>query len=437
MEPVDQHVVVHLVGHHDLYFEFAHRGRPVLALHTSHACYSAGKAALAALASPEPPRIEGDRVVLGAPSPIAWKERQFDERLEWRTPEVTPTDVASAPLVAIRIPLLSATLARVRMEAREGQRIALVLASSGDTRETPGRGPSTQNVAAALAAILARTELGAGITVIHRHFDTPTAHRFDGLPAFLRGLWGDLAGFRRVVVAHRGPDWAKHFRVSLSVNTGPTPLITGLVRGTEEFAPRMIVIGDARRWPERDGVPLTFEATFLDTDAFRQRPAAPADTFAHDTVVTCAIDAMRAWRMDYAAARPRRAGDLAQLGAAGAEANFWFRKGTQEVLALLVVRDPETRELRTFRGLNLEVSLPTGTLCAERNAIGSAVAALPTLERRDIEAVAVLGLKGSPRLGPCGACSEWLRKMSEANPDLRVITFEDTGCEQVFVDPVC
>jgi hypothetical protein len=42
----------------------------------------------------------------------------------------------------------------------------------------------------------------------------------------------------------------------------------------------------------------------------------------------------------------------------------------------------------------------------------------------------------SPRLGPCGACTEWLRKVAEVNPDVKVVTFADHDLEAVFVEPV-
>jgi hypothetical protein len=35
-------------------------------------------------------------------------------------------------------------------------------------------------------------------------------------------------------------------------------------------------------------------------------------------------------------------------------------------------------------------------------------------------------------IAPCGACSEWLKKIAEVNPDFRVVMFEDTTCETVF-----
>ena len=39
-------------------------------------------------------------------------------------------------------------------------------------------------------------------------------------------------------------------------------------------------------------------------------------------------------------------------------------------------------------------------------------------------------------LDPCGACMEWLKKISEVNPDFRVLNFTSTSCEKVFVTPI-
>ena len=99
--------------------------------------------------------------------------------------------------------------------------------------------------------------------------------------------------------------------------------------------------------------------------------------------------------------------------------------------------------------------MPTGTLCAERNAIGNALAADQTLCRRHLQAVAVLSLtldrdgeivggpeeSGAPEvalnpLDPCGACMEWLRKIAEVNPDFKVITFSDTTCDSAIITPI-
>ena len=36
-------------------------------------------------------------------------------------------------------------------------------------------------------------------------------------------------------------------------------------------------------------------------------------------------------------------------------------------------------------------------------------------------------------LDPCGACSEWLRKIAEINPDFQVVTFTSLDCSHIHV----
>ena len=115
--------------------------------------------------------------------------------------------------------------------------------------------------------------------------------------------------------------------------------------------------------------------------------------------------------------------------------SFWLRKTGKAVLAVLLTkkadgtvnywrgmnvrtRPPRIHERRTrpvaafspheFRGApppyspldgrarQVEVSMPTGTLCAERNAIGNALAADQSIERSDMLAVAVLSVSLHP-----------------------------------------
>ena len=44
---------------------------------------------------------------------------------------------------------------------------------------------------------------------------------------------------------------------------------------------------------------------------------------------------------------------------------FWLRKTKKPVLAVLLVRKSD-QSLKLYRGTNMEVSMPTGSLCAER-----------------------------------------------------------------------
>ena len=69
---------------------------------------------------------------------------------------------------------------------------------------------------------------------------------------------------------------------------------------------------------------------------------------------------------------------------------FWLRKSHKPVLAVLAVQ--QNGAIKMYRGTNMEVSMPTGSLCAERNVIGTALAQNPSLRRQDLKMVAVLSV---------------------------------------------
>jgi cytidine deaminase len=70
---------------------------------------------------------------------------------------------------------------------------------------------------------------------------------------------------------------------------------------------------------------------------------------------------------------------------------FWLRKTQKPVLAVLAVKEL-SGSIKLYRGTNMEVSMPTGSLCAERNVIGSALADNPGLKRQDLMLIAVLAV---------------------------------------------
>lgn len=71
---------------------------------------------------------------------------------------------------------------------------------------------------------------------------------------------------------------------------------------------------------------------------------------------------------------------------------FWLRKTKKAVLSVLLVQKGGDGEEKLHRGTNMEVSMPTGSLCAERNVIGTALAANPGLKREDLRMIAVLAV---------------------------------------------
>jgi cytidine deaminase len=156
--------------------------------------------------------------------------------------------------------------------------------------------------------------------------------------------------------------------------------------------------------------------------------------------------------------------------------SFWLRKTRKPVLCVLMVQNtantqssvplmhhphpystpaplPETldQSFVFLRGINMEVSMPTGSLCAERCAISSALSSNLCLSRSDLIMLGVLSVVIHENeeqlnhssvdvalnpLSPCGACMEWLRKIAETNPDFRIVTYTNTSCKQVFINSV-
>ena len=109
--------------------------------------------------------------------------------------------------------------------------------------------------------------------------------------------------------------------------------------------------------------------------------------------------------------------------------DWYHRKSDSIVLAVCQWKPTLADDCDPFtytRGINVEVCLATGTICAERTAISQAHTYFPGMKgRHHLSAVAVLELSRDKRnpLLPCGVCQMWLEKL--ASPDFRVIAYPD------------
>mmetsp|Transcript_45757 Transcript_45757/g.119021 ORF Transcript_45757/g.119021 Transcript_45757/m.119021 type:complete len:447 (-) Transcript_45757:15-1355(-) len=110
---------------------------------------------------------------------------------------------------------------------------------------------------------------------------------------------------------------------------------------------------------------------------------------------------------------------------------FWHRKSHQVVLAVVVCRLADGSVL-CYRGMNTEVSLPAGSLCAERAGIARAASEL----RAASEIVSVAVLDPSDKINPlwpCEVCQSWLAKLRDQNAAIAVVAVRDSGCVDFVV----
>eukprot|EP00388_Colpodella_angusta_P006762 GDKJ01019696.1.p1 GENE.GDKJ01019696.1~~GDKJ01019696.1.p1 ORF type:complete len:846 (+),score=192.80 GDKJ01019696.1:31-2538(+) len=115
--------------------------------------------------------------------------------------------------------------------------------------------------------------------------------------------------------------------------------------------------------------------------------------------------------------------------------SFWHRKSKKIVLAVLMIeRESNRGHYELFRGMNTEVSLPSGSSCAERAAISAAATKYPDLKRCEMKAIATIDPDDNLNpIDPCGVCDEWLKKVQEVNRDFCALTFINTSCS-LFVE---
>lgn len=115
-----------------------------------------------------------------------------------------------------------------------------------------------------------------------------------------------------------------------------------------------------------------------------------------------------------------------QQWVATAQDDFWHRKSGKPVLSVVVCRC-EDGTFTAYRGRNTEVSLPAGSLCAERAAIARAASEF----RRASELVVVATMDPLDRINPlwpCEVCQSWLYKLRSQSPAINVVAVSSCDC---------
>ena len=231
-----------------------------------------------------------------------------------------------------------------------------------------------------------------------------------------------VARDRDAVAAAFGEEWVRRFKLTVALCDGTPARLHALMSSFRDMRPYLahafrlkrfwhageLDTGDVdiQRWARAEAAPPTrldrLELVLRSTGAgASEADAAHAATEARVTIEL--VKEMKAHRDAFLNAAKEGAHELT---------SFWLRKTRKPVLAVLCVLKAASaakprgviaaRDFEFHRGVNLEVSMPTGSLCSERNAIGNALAANPSLVRKDMFGIAVLSLRARDvdRSGP-------------------------------------
>lgn len=412
-------ILVHNMGHHELYTRVkAGNGEEFVCRPESTGILSISREILSHLEKLEVSSAHSARLHVREPVKIDSKNMQ--RKLKLTHAQEQSLSEHGGEIIGVEFRNFVAALEHWRRVSSDSERVLLVSTAPADGELA---GSSTDGVSRLMAQFGSLRYPSMNFEVLDPLKEDP--FRFASLMDYVRNVVREAVD--GTIRTHVKPEdgWAGNVQLTLSASTGTTPMISALHEAFRDLGPTFLHIPRARQRPQNEELPTLESYSFREIS---QRHAVPVSELSPNEQAL--VEAMKRWRDQYAAI----AGSENELQ------KFWLRKGNKPVLAVLGVKDGDG--LKFHHACNLEVSLPTGTLCAERNAIGSALAENPALKRSDIKLVGVLSMpdlnsKGHINpLGPCGACMEWLRKVAEATPDLRILTFDDVSCERVIVERV-
>jgi len=175
------------------------------------------------------------------------------------------------------------------------------------------------------------------------------------------------------------PDWKQSFHITLSFADGTPARTHAIQTSLRPYRPDFLHFWQLQTfWHDTKIVDDDIEMhSFEDMETV---PAMDCSDVLDDETKSVIVE-MNAFRQEF----------LELLEGRNDVRQFWLRKTKKPVLAVLLVQPPNKPAI-LYRGTNMEVSMPTGSLCAERNVIGTALASNPGLKREDLRMVAVLAV---------------------------------------------
>ena len=292
-------------------------------------------------------------------------------------------------LSAAYFPLVAALLPKwVGMSYDASCQLVVYLISGSGTPRSASHAKS-DNATAGTARLIERfvNLVYPGVTVVCLHSTLDILRYGDNIRFVDEQLRPRMATHRQQLAQQFGDQWVNCFRTTLSMTDGASARVSAIHAALREYRPALLHMAELKRFFNSGQISFG-DVDFHEFETWQTRPAQRVEEADSD------VRRLQAEMLRHKARFDRVRG---RAGAAGSGVGheldeFWLRKSKKAVLAVLMVCKPGAEEPSFFVGMNIEVSMPTGTLCAERNAIGSALASDPSLRRR------------RARAHPTGAC---------------------------------
>lgn len=295
----------------------------------------------------------------------------------WRNVAIT---AVYFPLVALLLPKWRQVLTEFKSE-RSKQLLYLISGAGIPRNEAHSlHGNSTETTAQLIRLFVQQYYPQVDVIQVH---SGSNIFRFDDNVQFMtRELRPRIEAHREALVDKCGDAWKAHFHVTIAYTDGPPARLSALNASLRIYRPSYLHLWQLKTfWHERK-----LCMGDVDFHSFENIEASPCVASSDADVLTqTLVKEMRIFRDQFL-----RAEGEGEVG------SFWLRKSRKPVLAVLLIEKVDERtgvkKIVVHRGMNCEVSMPTGSLCAERNAIGSALASDPTLKRRAMKMIGVLSL---------------------------------------------
>ena len=224
--------------------------------------------------------------------------------------------------------------------------------------------------------------------------------------------------------------WIQHFNIALTLSGGSFSRITALTKCLRIFKPDMIHISNLKtywhKYPNINNSELENNFEYYSFYKFDTIPAIFINDVSNDIVTL--TDNILSYKKHILKQLKDDRNEIKQ---------FWLRKTKKMVIAVLLCQ--KDNKCYYSKGINLEVSMPTGSLCAERNAISTMLADNPSISRRNFTMIGVLSINITELkndlnpINPCGSCREWLKKIAEVNPNFKIINYKSEECLHVYI----